>query len=128
MVKQVFDQSSIPFTEENIRHSPGLNPVHEALANIRLKSFQLLAEKTPDNPDIEPKVARAHSILGMITFFVGSFQSTEQHLTKAAQLYGQLAQKSSGNSRADSRRVPGVARARLALLGRQPYRSRTSLV
>ncbi len=58
VVKEVFDQESIPVTEENVRHLPGLSPVHEALATMRLKIFQLLAVRAPDDPTIEPKVVR----------------------------------------------------------------------
>jgi tetratricopeptide (TPR) repeat protein len=96
VVKEVFDQSSMPVSEENIRHFPGLSPVHEELANIRLKSIELLAKKSPDDPSTEPKVARAHVILGMISTNVGSFHRAEEHLTKAVELYGQLARKPTG--------------------------------
>ena len=83
----------MPVTEENIPHLLGLSPVHEELANIRLKSIELLAEKTPDDPSIEPKVARAHALLGMISTQVGSFQRAREHLEKAVDLYGQIAMK-----------------------------------
>ncbi len=64
VVKEVFDDVTMPVTEQKVRHLAGLSPVHEELVNIRLKSLQLLAQKTPDDPTIEPKMARRRRCSG----------------------------------------------------------------
>jgi len=91
VVKEVFDDVTTPVTEQKVRHLAGLSPVHEELVSIRLKSLQLLAQKSPDDPTIELKTARAQALLGMISTHVGSFRTAEEHLTKALELYGQIA-------------------------------------
>jgi tetratricopeptide (TPR) repeat protein len=90
VVKVVFDNATTPVTAEKVRHLAGLSPVHEELVNIRLKSLQLLAQKTTDDPTIEPKTARTHALLGRISAYTGSFHPAEEHLTKALELYGRL--------------------------------------
>jgi tetratricopeptide (TPR) repeat protein len=91
VVKEVFDDATTPVTEQKVRHMPGLSPVHEELARMQLRSLQLLAQKTHDDPTIEPKTARAHALLGLIGTYAGSFKPAEEHLTKAIELYGRLA-------------------------------------
>jgi len=91
VVKEVFDDVTEPVTEQKVRHLAGLSPVHEELVNIRLKSLQALAQKTPDDPTIEPKTARAQALLGLISAYVGSFRTAEERLAKTQELYGRLA-------------------------------------
>ncbi|HEV3263389.1 MAG TPA: DUF2610 domain-containing protein [Gemmataceae bacterium] len=93
VVWNVVDQAYTAVKEDKIRHLPGLSPVHEELARIRLEGMQQLAKATPDDPTVEPKVARARAILGMISTYVGSFHRAEENLERAAQLYGQLTEK-----------------------------------
>lgn len=93
VVWKVVDQAYSSVKEDNIRHLPGLSPVHEELAAIRLEGMQQLAKMTPDDPTVGPKIARAHALLGLISSYVGSFQRAQENLEKAAELYGQLAKK-----------------------------------
>jgi tetratricopeptide (TPR) repeat protein len=90
VVKEVFDGVSVPVTEQKVRHLAGLSPVHEELVNIRSKSLELLSQKTPDDPAIEPKMALAQALLGTISSSVGSFRAAEGHLTKALERYNRL--------------------------------------
>ena len=93
VVWKVVEHAYTAVNEDNLRHVPGLSPVHEELARIRLEGMQQLAKITPDDPTVEPKVARAHAILGLISTYVGSFQRAKENLERAVELYGQLAKK-----------------------------------
>lgn len=93
VVKEVFDAATTPVTEENIRHTAGLGPVQEELANLRVKSLELLATKSPNDPTIAPKVAQAYAVLGIIRTYVGSFDRAAEDLRTAAELYGTLSKE-----------------------------------
>ncbi len=97
VVWNVVDQAYSQIDQDKIRHLPGLSPVHEELASIRLQGMVQLARLTPDDPTVEPKVARAHAILGSIRSHVGSFQRARENLEKAAEIYSRLAEKSPDN-------------------------------
>jgi tetratricopeptide (TPR) repeat protein/tRNA A-37 threonylcarbamoyl transferase component Bud32 len=93
VVWKVVEQAYTSVNEDNIRHLPGLSPVHEELAKIRLEGLQQLAKLSPDDPTVQPRVARAHAILGQISTYVGSFGRARENLERAAELYRGLAEK-----------------------------------
>lgn len=93
VVRDVVEQANTALTEENIRHVPGLSPVHEELAQIRLDGMQQLVKLTPDDPTVEPRLARAYKLLGQIGARVGSFERAKANLLKAAEMYAALAEK-----------------------------------
>jgi eukaryotic-like serine/threonine-protein kinase len=93
IVWNVVDQAYTNLTEDNIRHLPGLSPVHEELASIRLEGIRQLANSRPDDPTVEPKLARARAILGLISSYVGSPLRARENLEESAKLYARLAEK-----------------------------------
>lgn len=92
-VKEVFDEATLPVTVENAAHIPGLGPVQEALAQLRIKSLERLAAKTPDDESIPVELAEAFAVSGVIRTYVGSFKAAESDLRKSIDLYQQLRQK-----------------------------------
>jgi tetratricopeptide (TPR) repeat protein len=93
VVWNVVDQAYSAVKEDNIRHLAGLSPVHEELAKIRLEGMQQLAQVTPDDPTVLPRLARAHAILGVISSLVGRLDRATTNLERAAALYEQLEQR-----------------------------------
>lgn len=93
-VKEVFDEATLPVTVENAPHIPGLGPVQEELAQLRIKSLQVLASKTPDDQTIPTELAEAFAVSGVIRTYVGSFEAAKSDLNKAIELYRQLYEKS----------------------------------
>lgn len=98
VVRDVVEQANTPLTEDNVRHAPGLSSVHEELAQIRLDGTQRLAKLTPDDPTVEPRLARAYKLLGQICARVGSFDRAKGNLETAGEMFTALAEK-----RADGR-------------------------
>ena len=92
-VKEVFDEATLPVTVENAAHIPGLGPVQEALAQLRIKSLERLAAKTPDDESIPVELAEAFAVSGVIRTYVGSFKAAESDLRKSIDLYRQLREK-----------------------------------
>jgi serine/threonine protein kinase len=93
VVWQVVDQAYSSVGDDNIRHLPGLSAVQEELAGIRLKGYQRLVELTPDDPNVKPRLARGHAILGVINGIVGRLERSTTNLSKAAKLYEELEQQ-----------------------------------
>src|SRR5262249_31597992 len=90
VVWSVIDQAYSSVSDDNIRHLPGLSPVHEELASFRLQGYEKLAKLSPNDPTTLPRLARGHAILGMISAIVGGLQRATTNLEKAAALYEQL--------------------------------------
>jgi serine/threonine protein kinase len=92
----VVDQAYTKIKENDIRHLPGLGAVQEELANIHLEGMKQLATDTPDDPTVTPKLARAHTILGMVCSHVGSFERSRSNLQAAVDIYQKLADSAPG--------------------------------
>jgi eukaryotic-like serine/threonine-protein kinase len=90
IVWNAVEQAYASVREDNIRHIAGLSSVQEELAAFRLEGRKQLAAAKPDDPTVTPNLARAHTILGMISTLVGSFERAQEHLKKAVELYDQL--------------------------------------
>ena len=93
IVSNIVDQQYSSVKEENIRHLPGLSSVQEELAAIRLEGMTKLAAANPDDATVTPRLAAAHTILGMIRAHVGSFERARANLQAAVDLYQKLADK-----------------------------------
>ncbi len=91
VVKDVFDDATMPVTEDNVRHMAGLGPVQEELARLRIVSLERMAIKIPEDATIPPELAQAYTVLGVIRTYVGSIRAAEVDLKKSGELYAQLA-------------------------------------
>ncbi len=63
------------------------------MANVRLQGLQQLVAMSPDDATLPPRLARAHTVLGMIRARIGSFERAKADLEKAIEIYERLARQ-----------------------------------